>query len=215
VSIQREIVDSYHGREHEAFDDLEGTVLAYEWAVYFGYILDDTHFSSRSLSDARTRSPVMGFVQSSGSLIQVLILSCLVRRFCLSAAASEGATRLVMTVVRRLVRSSRFNFLRSWSRAQLCLRFALMMTVFLWFVCRAPGRQFFEFWLFPSWFVVTLTGCDFWDPSLVIFWGATVLTWFLLGHYLWHLFDILSKGLGDEASRLSFLKSRWWNRKMF
>jgi hypothetical protein len=163
--------------------------VASRWMEYLGYSSYRSTLSSDALRSV-ARCPEVGFKDAAGTLLVVLILLPLVRRICLWVAVKSWVSNRPLEIVRSFASSSRFRLSRSKSWALSCSVFALTTTSFLWFVCRAPGRQLFEFWLFPSWFAVELMGYKSPDSNQVLFWGVTALTWFLLGSYLLHLLDI-------------------------
>jgi hypothetical protein len=143
-------------------------------------------------------------------LFLALHLSCL-KSLCKSLIKLDDGGRLMPTRMRIY---SRLSFLQVplW-RSRFCVCFALFMTALFLVTCY--DGCFFEYWLFPAMLGGSLLSGRVWVWNPIIFWLLTALLWFGFAHYLLHLFDILSEGLGDEASRLTFRKNRWWNRKIF
>jgi hypothetical protein len=79
-------------------------------------------------------------------------------------------------------------------RLAICAVPAFMMTAFLWYTCRHPGKQVLEFLLTPSWLMGSLPSGDMSSPEPLIYWPFTIFTWLCIFLYVIHLLEILTQG---------------------
>jgi hypothetical protein len=175
-------------------------VLVNYWRAYIGvHSANPTSFLGEVLYLFFGQRGGLSFKDIAVVLVEVVMFLHIFRKICEFIVNSWRHRRwvaLAMSIACRfdvMIKRS-----RTWGRRLFSLFVAIGATCFFVITCHMPGRQLFEFLIFPSWIIGTLISDRASNPNQVAYWVMVPLTWFCVGYYLLSLIEILVVGFVEE-----------------